>query len=824
MRNLKKILALVLVLVMAMSFASAASFSDVEANEAIDVMSAVGVINGYEDGTFKPEKVLTREEAMKIVAYLDLTKTIAETLEGQAIFTDVAADRWSSGYIAYAYTTGVVDGNGDGTFAPTAELTGYAFAKMILNVLGIEGEYTGLLWKTNINNALAANKVLLNGLEKVNLAAPMTRAQATQMAFNALWVGGEDVATGEYGIKVAAESTYAAELGELAKLSFESSLEAMLTVASVVEGAKLGKDYTVVEKTIPGTGELAEKHDVRAYTVVDEFGIETNGHCSISVDKKGNPVAVYTATEESYETYQTIAKSALHGLFKGKAKTPVEITYIVDGAEGTLTVVDTDKTGVVGGAGVEVLVCADKVVVKNIYALGQVTKVVPAKADDPKTEADESAKAYVEFDNDAENTLVTDEYVEGEYVLGTIANGEVVEHWAAEVVEAKLSKRTTSYVVLNGTKYAIADTTGALSYGTDAYNKAYDYYVYDGVVYDTVDCYTPAVDTSKVAADEFVYIVEVGYSYVNKAAAGGSLFADPTAAEVEFVAKVKYVDLEGNYNTVELAAKDVTKKTDTNPVFEFVNWNGTKVTVELTKDKDTVIGAVNDWAALYEGEFVKFADINNAVKTVLTAEVAEKASAINGIKTTKSSTYTLVNPVTEEIVTLTGSKIKIAKDANVLILTQSNGKVVKSVYEMSFDKASNDPVVSDANWAYVVEVGAEVADGIYECVVFVDGAQKPMTVAGADTIVAGYVYDLVLTDGVITGVKAEGVKVEAQGTVTEIYAGEFFELTDADYVDLHKDCVVYDLVNYELGELTVGAKVFVVRNDANAAILVYVVG
>ena len=96
---------MVLALVMSMSLVtiSNAAYSDaadIDYKEAVDVMSAVGVLEGS-DGKFDPKAELTREQAAKIIAYLDLGKDVAEALPAVKVFNDVEASRWSAKFIAY---------------------------------------------------------------------------------------------------------------------------------------------------------------------------------------------------------------------------------------------------------------------------------------------------------------------------------------------------------------------------------------------------------------------------------------------------------------------------------------------------------------------------------------------------------------------------------------------------------------------------------------------------------------------------------------------------------------------------------------------------
>lgn len=197
MRNLKRILALVMTLALCLGLPSVAfaasydSFSDADQvtyEEAMDVLVALGVIEGTDNGTLSPAGTLTRETAAKIIAYLCLGGTAAEALStGTSPFSDVDASRWSAGYIAYCANQGIINGRGDGTFDPTAEVSGYEFAKMLLCAIGYgeNGEFTGSYWAIN-TAAYASQAELFEGGENINYNNAATREEAMLYAFNAL--------------------------------------------------------------------------------------------------------------------------------------------------------------------------------------------------------------------------------------------------------------------------------------------------------------------------------------------------------------------------------------------------------------------------------------------------------------------------------------------------------------------------------------------------------------------------------------------------------------------------------------------------------------
>ena len=194
---MKKFLSLVLALTMMMSLvtinAGAKEFTDDEElnyKEAVDVISEISVVDGYEDGSFKPQNTLTRGAAAKIICNLILGPTTAAELHADtAPYKDVPTSNTFSGYIAYCAKEKIISGYADGTFRPSAGLTGYAFMKMLLGALGYDAEnegYTGGNWSIAV--AKQAIGIGLNDslVEEFNGVDQVTREEAALYAFNTL--------------------------------------------------------------------------------------------------------------------------------------------------------------------------------------------------------------------------------------------------------------------------------------------------------------------------------------------------------------------------------------------------------------------------------------------------------------------------------------------------------------------------------------------------------------------------------------------------------------------------------------------------------------
>ena len=195
MRNLKKVLSLALVLVMACGLfvtASASDYTDdanISYKTAVEVLSGVGILEGYADGSFLPKGNVNRGQAAKIIAYLLLGKESADALSTNVSpFSDVPAGHWAAGYIQYCVNQGIINGYGNNTFKPTNLVTTAQFAKMLLVALGYgaNDEFIGNQWKTEVIK-YASRADLFKDNYSANPDAYANREESALYAFNAMF-------------------------------------------------------------------------------------------------------------------------------------------------------------------------------------------------------------------------------------------------------------------------------------------------------------------------------------------------------------------------------------------------------------------------------------------------------------------------------------------------------------------------------------------------------------------------------------------------------------------------------------------------------------
>lgn len=185
MRYLAVIFAVAMI-VCALSSVSAA-FPDVAADNkykaSIDTMTNLGIIGGYEDGTFRPDDLVRRDEMAKII-YVSYT-TYTDAGEGTLVFPDVAKNSWAKGYISWCAGKQIVGGYEDGTFRPAGNITYDEALKMVCAMLGYT-DFSADLWPVDVRTKGLIDLELGVNLDGIAGDAALTRAQVVQLVFNAL--------------------------------------------------------------------------------------------------------------------------------------------------------------------------------------------------------------------------------------------------------------------------------------------------------------------------------------------------------------------------------------------------------------------------------------------------------------------------------------------------------------------------------------------------------------------------------------------------------------------------------------------------------------
>ena len=168
MQNLKRALSLILVVAMVASFMVAAiaapaeqltDLSESNFQPEVRVLNALGIVEGYEDGTYKPANEVTRAELALILARVRVggdKDMIATYNYSHMNYTDIlnAGYTWAASGIQYCTDNGMVVGDGNGKYRPGDTVTIVEALKMLLTALGYDAEIEGLqnvgaAWKAN---------------------------------------------------------------------------------------------------------------------------------------------------------------------------------------------------------------------------------------------------------------------------------------------------------------------------------------------------------------------------------------------------------------------------------------------------------------------------------------------------------------------------------------------------------------------------------------------------------------------------------------------------------------------------------------------------
>ena len=380
MKNIKRVLCLVLTLLMVASTVSVfAAFSDVPTTasyeKAVSALSQLGIIKGYDDGTFKPDNDVTRAEFTAMLMRTMGAGSIGSSSSADLPFSDVSDQNsdisWSIPNINTAYKNGIVNGYEDGTFRPNDKVAYEEAVKMVVCALGY-GENISVdatPWYSNFM-AQARSLGILKGAQNLGSAEkPASRACIAQMLYDSL-----EVSLVENGV-VTTKTFLADYLGYIKNTGYISAndltslddpdvnlRENQIQIRAKEPNSTVYEVHTyAVDNAAEFTNKLGYQIDffypktsandtirtLFSYEIKENATLELNSSM-IEKDESNNTTIKYYPTETSSLTNANLASDNIviyNGKLYGSNADASRFSTDMFPNVGTITVLDSDKDG-----------------------------------------------------------------------------------------------------------------------------------------------------------------------------------------------------------------------------------------------------------------------------------------------------------------------------------------------------------------------------------------------------------------------------------------------------------------------------------------------
>ena len=511
--------------------------------DVVDTLVSLGVIEGFEDGSFQPNGTVTRAQMAKMIYVLRTGNSDASAYnDDKTSFTDIGS-HWARGYIKYCQSLGIIAGKSNTKFVPNEKVSAQEAAKMLLVTLGYDANKAGLVgtnWAAK-TNALADENGLLEDVN-TSFTGPCPRQYAAQLIYNALdtetvvwrddaytnenYAGTPNKTIGQKYMGLESKDT-----GVLAAVSKEDGKDTFrLTVNGLPSMTKVEKDYSsllgqevkvLYKETDKVYGVYATDKNLTVTTLVDDIDDADKTNGKFKVD--GTEYKTNTTSAKAEDTILVYTTADLTGTKALGEKDDKGNLIGTDGvalksipAYETVTLIDNNDDDKID-FGVYTPFTFAKVTYKGtdsitLKAMGD-TKFAGSKTGIDYDLKDDDVTLYDGAKKD-DYVLVT----EGAYTATGYTN--IVK---ATTVSGKVAARKTATVKVDGT-----DTTVAKE-------------VRVGTTWYKVANYETNTDANKIAVDD-----EFDFYGVN----GFVFFADKTAGSVS-ASNIAFVDkaAEKDYGT-----------------------------------------------------------------------------------------------------------------------------------------------------------------------------------------------------------------------------------------------------------------------------------
>ena len=797
-------------------FAGAASFTD-EADindvnkEAVDTLVALGVIDGYLDGTFRPDDTVTRAEMAKMIYIIRTGRSDASAYNDDATtFTDIG-DHWARGYIKYCNSLGIIAGHSATRFAPDATVTTQEAAKMLLVTLGYNAERAGLVgagWG-NKTNALADENGLLKDVN-CGTTQGMPRQYAAQLINNAVFAPTVVLRDGEYtnlklvtGVTGDPDDDYNETIGEkYMGLKVETGI--MSATGHTVKGYTMtvgGTPFSEMEND--PSSFMGQKVKVLYKQNNEVFGIYAHSDTTVLATGIVNDLDRTTLNNDGElkfdgTTYKTTASNEstvkVYDLTADTSYTLANLNTFADATEGSvMTLIDNNGD--------------DKIDVAVVTPI-LVAKVTFVGSDSITLQAAEKAAAGSSYTTPIklEDANVYDGIAKGDYVTvvksGYMADGKYLVE-KADVVTGDVKGTKAGEVMIDSTWYAtdeLFDTTDLVIGNTiDVVNV-------NGVLYSSKV-------TDAAVSDSFLAIQAIEKSYGDIKAK--VLFAD---GKSDIITIDKYSTDGSNYVAASVTGSPINAIGAASAETAFA---GRLYSYKVVDDK-------------YRVTLVDAGNLSGTVKSVLGFD------GINTSATTYVNKQINGNPISDDAVvfiqdadgykTMTGAAVKkwgnttpTGSSVTTYLTTNDNGYAYVKVAYVTFSGANTEPGASDGSlYGYVVDdpYASELANGDAAMTLTIWNGSETITVQDKNNTTALLKHDIITyteaDDGVIKvtarAAKGTGVGDTAWGMISAVRDNNFvkFDGVAGEYKITDDTVVLYvdtkNTAGYADGTISVANK------------------
>ena len=535
MRNLKRALSLALASVMLLGMMVVGSsakgiddFTDkaeIVNQDAVAVTSAIGMFEGYEDGSFGPENVVTRAEMAVIICTMLYgagvnVNQFAET----NVFTDVPA--WAQGYVNLCSSLGIVAGVGDGKFDPNATVTTAQAVLMLCRALGYFQNAADFGDNWMLAATAKGTALGLYGDLKLTANEGLTRDNVAELVFNALTKAVPVQYNELLGVYYNENQgiIYSLEFNYLQTLGYKNFDLVYRTDTETIYG-RPATTWGTGTYNVPTNAGTTQKDKY----LTGEGGLIADQVRMLDKDEiitvPNTPDYIYTNGTDESDVYADLGAAVCNDARGQQADEEYTWTAFINGEEQDDEVIPgknvdekweyTDK-----GAVVEIYIddyTLDVTVVEINYYLGEVSNV---KTDDDDADYI-TVRALSEEPSLDDNTFYTTDFAEDDYVVFTVDFNEdedfyICELMAPETVTGQVTRvqnednSENTYVRLSGDDgkyyYTALDTHMVYDVSDPSWGDKHPELNVEYVLYLTPEGYVLGFEPAEESIDQYLYV------------------------------------------------------------------------------------------------------------------------------------------------------------------------------------------------------------------------------------------------------------------------------------------------------------------------------